>query len=65
MTSQGKDTSAVQNGFSDEYLRYAQDVFGTVLHKQLALEEVRAAVEDLINLEVFLRELRSRYGPKV
>lgn len=53
---------ASQQGFSDDFLAHTQKVWEPILGKQLSIEESREIAENLVSLELFLRQLKKKYG---
>lgn len=56
--------ASAKSVFSDDALEKSRKTLGIVLGRKLTLEEASVMVEDLINLELYLRELRRKYGRK-
>ena len=54
--------AAEPNGFSDDFLEYTKKVWEPVLRKEITIEEAREIAENLISLELYLRELKKKYG---
>ncbi|HCD37230.1 MAG TPA: hypothetical protein DEQ77_00595 [Candidatus Omnitrophica bacterium] len=56
-----KDCDTGANGFSDDFLEYAKEVWKPILGAELSTEEVREIAENLVGLELYLRELKNKY----
>ena len=62
MSSVERGASASQQGFSDDFLVHTQKVWEPILGRPLSIEESREIADNLVSLELFLRELKKKYG---
>lgn len=60
-----KDSDTGANGFSDDFLEYTKEVWKPILGAELSTEEAREIAENLIGLELYLRELKDKYGAAI
>lgn len=65
MSAFKKNYDSGANGFSDDFLEYAKDVWKPILGAELSTEEAREIAENLIGLELYLRELKNKYGAEI
>lgn len=49
------------NGFSDKLIEEARKSLGAVFHREFNTAEAAEMLENLVNLELYLRELRRKY----
>lgn len=62
MSEAERDLLAGKNGFPEDFLDDTKKVWEPILSKELSAEEAREIAENLIGLELYLRELKRKYG---
>ncbi len=61
MSEAGKNLIS-SSEFSDDFLEYTKKVWESVLCKEITTEEAREIAENIVGLELYLRELKNKYG---